>query len=296
VKKIIEFRFWLIAALAVMVFIPFMAYQQHRASDKYKDHRAEYCSSLVATPDQKKTCIEKRANADDYLPWIYELFSWPLGITTWAIIATGFAIVWQGNETRKAANATRDSVKIAQTSHRVARNKDKPRFSITVDSEDLINSRPFVNFSIICRCPTPAYSCIGNAVAFVRSKGDYSFPELYHSIDIPSIIEEPSIYSGSAPVIGEGGINSMSLSSKDKFENCELVILLCVHILFEDVYGKRDFMFSRVLESSGLRNLDGSNFRSWGDGPASLNWDKEYDEDNTHPQQKPLPISMRPLL
>jgi hypothetical protein len=83
----------------------FMAYQQHRAADKYKNHRAEYCSALTATAEQKKACIEERTSARDYLPWRYELFSWPEGITTWAIILTGFAIAWQSYETRKAAES-----------------------------------------------------------------------------------------------------------------------------------------------------------------------------------------------
>jgi len=105
VKKILEFRHWIIGFMGCVTFVSFMAYQQHRAADKYKNHRAEYCSALTATAEQKEACIEERTSARDYLPWGYELFSWPEGITTWAIILTGFAIAWQSYETRKAAES-----------------------------------------------------------------------------------------------------------------------------------------------------------------------------------------------
>jgi hypothetical protein len=88
----------------------FVAYKQHRAAEKYKAHREEYCSSIIATTEQKKSCEEEGASARDYLPWGYELVAWPEGITTWAIILTGFAIAWQSWETRKSARATRDAI------------------------------------------------------------------------------------------------------------------------------------------------------------------------------------------
>jgi hypothetical protein len=105
VKKLFGFRYWIGGALVGIALISFVAYEQHCAAEEYKHHRAEYCSALIATAEQKKSCIEERASAQDYLPWGYELFRWPEGITTWAIILTGFAIVWQSNETRRAANA-----------------------------------------------------------------------------------------------------------------------------------------------------------------------------------------------
>jgi len=115
VKKVLEFRFWIIGFIGCAVFVSFMAYQQHRAAEKYKDHRAEYCAALVGTAEQKKACVEERTNSAYYLPWRYELFSWPEGITTWAIILTGFAIAWQSSETRKSANAALRSVKVQES-------------------------------------------------------------------------------------------------------------------------------------------------------------------------------------
>jgi len=114
VKKILEFRLWIIGLVGCVVFVSFMAHQQHRATEKYKNHRAEYCSALTTTTEQKEACIEERTSTRDYLPWGYELFSWPEGITTWAIILTGFAIAWQSNETRKAANASEHAAKISE--------------------------------------------------------------------------------------------------------------------------------------------------------------------------------------
>ena len=104
-KRWLAFWRWVVGAAIVFGTIFFVACQQHRAAEKYKRHRQEYCSALVALPEQKKACIEKGASANDYLPWGYELLIWPEGMTTWAIIATGFFIAWQSFETRKAAKA-----------------------------------------------------------------------------------------------------------------------------------------------------------------------------------------------
>ena len=104
-KALLGARWWILGGLLVLAGIPLVAYQQHRAAKQYRAHRAEYCSTLVATPEQKEACEEEGTSAKDYLPWGYELFGWPEGVTTWAIIATGFFIAWQAVETRKAAAA-----------------------------------------------------------------------------------------------------------------------------------------------------------------------------------------------
>jgi hypothetical protein len=132
VKKILEFRFWIIGFVGCAFFVCFMAYQEHCAADKYKNHRAEYCSALIATAEQKKACIEERTSARDYLPWRYELFSWPEGITTWAIILTGFAIAWQSYETRKAAESmvlgTKANIEAQRARIVIENTIDKPSF------------------------------------------------------------------------------------------------------------------------------------------------------------------------
>src|ERR1700677_610594 len=107
-KTLVRFRYWVGGVLVVIALISFVTYKQQRAAEEYKSHHEEYCSALTATAEQKKACIEKRAGAQDYLPWGYELFRWPDGITAWAIIVTGFFIGWQARETRKAAEATRE--------------------------------------------------------------------------------------------------------------------------------------------------------------------------------------------
>lgn len=91
-----------------------MAYKQHDASERYKRNRAEYCSTLVGTAEQKKSCTEETASARDYLPWGYELVAWPEGIGAWVLILTGAAIGWQSWETRKSAQAARDSIRLQE--------------------------------------------------------------------------------------------------------------------------------------------------------------------------------------
>jgi hypothetical protein len=107
-KKLLGLNRWTVIGAAIgfsVATVLFVTYKQHRAAEKYKAHREEYCSSIPATAEQKKTCKEEGASARDYLPWGYELIRWPEGITTWAIIATGFVIGWQSWETRNAARA-----------------------------------------------------------------------------------------------------------------------------------------------------------------------------------------------
>ena len=109
-KTLVGFRYWITGIIVVVIGIVFVAHKQHDAAEKYKRHRAEYCSALGSTPQQKKECIEKRTSARDYLPWGYDLVGWPEGITTWAILLTLGAIIWQSSETRKAARAAEKSV------------------------------------------------------------------------------------------------------------------------------------------------------------------------------------------
>lgn len=127
----------------------FVAYQQQRASQKYKTHREEYCSSIVATAAQKKACTEKGKSARDYLPWGYILVSWPEGITTWAIIATGLMISWQSWETRKAAKASEEATKIAKANMDALISKERARIQIVGPPVDVSSLYPHFERELI---------------------------------------------------------------------------------------------------------------------------------------------------
>lgn len=116
-----------------MAGIPFVAYQQHRAAKQYRAHRAEYCSALTVPSEQKKACEEEGTSAKDYLPWWYELITWPGGVETWAIIGTGVVIGWQGYETRKAAEAARIAGEHALTQATAAVNAARARILFRVE-------------------------------------------------------------------------------------------------------------------------------------------------------------------
>jgi hypothetical protein len=100
---------WILIPFAVIAFVVFMAYKQHRAADNYESDRQSWCATLPSTaPEKQASCADKGPNRDSYLSWGYKLVAWPDGITVWAIIATGFVIGWQSWETRKAAKAQID--------------------------------------------------------------------------------------------------------------------------------------------------------------------------------------------
>lgn len=132
-QMILRFRFW-IAGFFVALLIASVAYEEHRAADKYKSHRAEYCSTNSTTAQQKESCIEEKAEAQDYVPWEIGIISWPQGITTWAIILTLFTIGWQSNETRRAAAATEKSVSIARRQIEMMKDKERARVEIKAES------------------------------------------------------------------------------------------------------------------------------------------------------------------
>ena len=129
-KTLHGFKWWIVAGLLCAVWVPFMAYQQHRASERYRDNRALYCAAFMMTEQQKIACEEEKASADDYLPWGYKLFKWPEGITAWAIILTGFAIAWQGDQTRRAAVATERSVAVARRQNDMMKDRERARIEI----------------------------------------------------------------------------------------------------------------------------------------------------------------------
>jgi hypothetical protein len=110
-----------------------VAYRQREASQAYTISHAIYCDGFMASEDQKVACKEEDVNAKDYLPWWFELFRWPEGITTWAIIATGFVIAWQAYETRKATEAAEASAAAALLNTRLQIRSDRAWIVVSVD-------------------------------------------------------------------------------------------------------------------------------------------------------------------
>jgi hypothetical protein len=146
----------------------FVAYKQHCAAEKYKTHREEYCSSMAATAEQKKSCVEEGQNARDYLPWGYILISWPEGITTWAILATLGGIFWQAVATQAAAQGAKDAAGAAKVQIDALKSKERARLALhpgqlefidlddpfqclTIDAENVGYSHAF-NVGMAARC------------------------------------------------------------------------------------------------------------------------------------------------
>ena len=270
-KSFIKLRAWILIPFAVVAFVVFVAYKQHRAADKYESDRQSWCAALPASAQEKEaSCADKGPQRDSYLPWGYKLIAWPEGMTTWAIVATGFVIAWQSYETRRAAN-------MAQITNNVARNKDKPRISITIDSVNRGIPNPSINFSATFRCPTPAYIKSAATGAFVWEKINPRPPYGLSSFDIPSVIEGSVIYPDRAKIFGKEGFNKLSSATLEQLETGEIDLLFVAHVIFEDVYGRRDFMFSKIYQATQLKNFDGTVFMHWIEGPPDLNYDEQSD-------------------
>lgn len=121
----VEFRWWVVLAIAVIGTAHLMAYEQHRAAAQYQSHRASYCTALGGTAKEKIACEEEKYDVKSDLPWWAILHTWPEGMTVWAIIGTGFIIAWQSHETRKAAKATEASAEgVGQQSGLIKRQAD----------------------------------------------------------------------------------------------------------------------------------------------------------------------------
>jgi len=109
-KRMPVLGIWLLAAIALVGAIAFMAYKQHDATIEYKRECQTKSATVAATAaKQGIASTEECKDPKDYMPWWYVLMAWPDGITVWAIIATGFVIAWQSYETRKSAEATKAS-------------------------------------------------------------------------------------------------------------------------------------------------------------------------------------------
>jgi hypothetical protein len=110
-----------------------VAYKQREASQIYATRHALYCDAFMASEDQRVACKEEDESAKGYLPWWFELFRWPEGITAWAIIATGFVIAWQAYETRKATEATESSAAAALLNTQIQIRSDRAWIVVSVD-------------------------------------------------------------------------------------------------------------------------------------------------------------------
>jgi hypothetical protein len=123
---------WPVVVFACFVFggAYFVAYKQHDAAEKYRAHRAKYCTSLAGTPNEEKACEEERTNPSDNLNWRYALVTWPQGIETWGIIVTGFFIGWQAWETRRSAHATATPVLEIRRQREMSRDQQRARLEI----------------------------------------------------------------------------------------------------------------------------------------------------------------------
>ena len=287
-------RSWVIIGAAIgfsVAAILLVAYKQHNATEEYSRHRAEHCATLSTASEDKKGCQEEGKSARDYLPWGYILVSWPEGITTWAIILTGVAIAWQSHETRRSAKATEISTIQAGRAYAVARNREKPRVSVTVDDTDLGHPTPFVNITVKYSCPTDAWIKAVHRTAVVRKKGDFPKGELIERLwkSLQTTKEDKRTITHfhselySVFISGKSGAYRMSKTTLDEFAAGEVVIVLAVRVLFDDVYGWRDFMFTSVCEASPLYDLNGQQNRNWIDGPEDLNWDKQQTDYGPNP-------------
>ena len=140
--RILRFKYWIGGFSLVALLISCVAYEEHRAADKYKTHRTEYCSAFSTTTQQKESCLEERAESQDYVPWEIGIVSWPAGVTAWAIILTLFVIGWQSNETRRSAAATERSVAIANRQIEMMKDKERARVEVSANSFILRNNSP----------------------------------------------------------------------------------------------------------------------------------------------------------
>ncbi len=133
-KKYLRFAPWIAGFFAVVLLVSSVAYEEHRASDKYKHHRTEWCAANFTTAQQKEACKEEKTDSQDYVPWEIIIISWPVGITAWAVLGTLFVIGWQSNETRRAAAATEKSVSIARRQIEMMKDRERARVEIKADS------------------------------------------------------------------------------------------------------------------------------------------------------------------
>ncbi len=204
-RMLLRLRYWLIGAITFIIGVLFVAHEQHRATEKYKAHRAEYCATLSASTEQKKACEEEGASAKDYLPWWYVLVAWPDGIAAWGLLLTLGAIAWQAVETRRAAGASADSAKAALEQAKIARQalrlQFRPKLGVRSISLEESENSFHVKVVIANRGGLPAYI----------HGGDITLSWLYKH---PSKMDIKPMILGSSTV-QPGSQNSFGMSMRD---------------------------------------------------------------------------------
>jgi hypothetical protein len=104
---------FLLAVSVVIAAITLVAYEEHKASDKYQRNCQSHVTAVSAARNNDNAHrTDECQDPKQYMPWWYVLIAWPDGITVWALLATLGAIVWQAAETRKAAEATQRSIEV----------------------------------------------------------------------------------------------------------------------------------------------------------------------------------------
>lgn len=181
---------WLlvIGSFVGIAFIVFVAYRQQRAAELYRLQRGEYCSSLLASSEQKKACKEEHTSAADYLPWGYKLVAWPDGITAWAIIFTGFFIAWQAYESRRAAVSSANAAHAALLNAKALINAERPWLLVSADYKVEANNYEIV-VTNMGRTPAELISVSWNRV-FKETKGGLPQPVIHKG---PWVYKTPPI-------------------------------------------------------------------------------------------------------
>ena len=201
----------------------------------------------MGSAEQKKACIEEGASAKDYLPWGYELISWPDGITLWALILTGFAIVWQSYETRKAAIATQVSANATNSQIRMMKDKERARITVVFPPKEPDFSSPerlafgsipelFMNvkISVFNDGQTWAFNVTGWGNMGIGGIEEMTFSEGGREIRLPKVIR------GVSPndAVESGFFQVLSSEDTDAVESGGPSFFMYGEIRYEDVFGE----------------------------------------------------------
>jgi hypothetical protein len=267
-KKYLRFAPWITGFFAVGLLVSCVAYEEHRAADEYKHHRAEWCSANFTTAQQKEACKEEKTDAQDYVPWEVAIISWPVGITAWAVLGTLVVIGWQSNETRRAANATEASVESGkETAKRQLRAYVVPELAtignIANPAEVYENDTPTA-----ARITHPNWGPL--ATIQIKNTGQTPSFHVVHRCGIcvrPHPLREDlpalTLERASCMILGPGVIGIMRVNLPQALEEYEIeslrrgtaAIYVQGDILYTDVFGDKWFTKYRLMHTNAAGRI-----------------------------------------
>ena len=242
-KRLVMFLKLTLAIAVVAGAIVLVAYEEHKASDKYqRDCQSHVPAVSPAGNDNNAHSQDECQDPKKYMPWWYVLITWPDGIAVWAVLTTLGAIIWQSNETRRAAEAAYLQAQLTKSKQRahiaIVSPPDPPSSLGTMFTDQ--HGKTFepveVYIEIILDGESNAYNVRAVGGLSVTEKKDAIFVPEWSKLECPTVIREAPPEKPLRIALAPGGFSTIPRSEMDKVRESDSFLHASGQILYDDVF------------------------------------------------------------